>query len=325
MALSRRQLFRLAAGAASLPAVSRVAGAQTYPSRPVRLLVGFSAGGNNDIHARLIAQWLSERLGQQFIVENRTGAGGNLATEAVARAAPDGYTLLVASSADAWNMSLYSNLKFNFTRDITAVASISRAMNVLVVNPIIPVSSVPELIAYAKANPGKIGMASAGNGTSAHMSGEFFKMMTGVDIVHVPYRGGPPALTDLLGGQVQIMFVALASSLEHIRSGKLRALAVTGVKRSEALPDTPTVSDFVPGFEVNSWQGVGAPRNTPAEIIDKLNREINVGLADSRMNARLADLGSTAFVNSPAEFGRFIAEYTEKWGQVIKATGVKVQ
>jgi tripartite-type tricarboxylate transporter receptor subunit TctC len=323
MKLPRRNFLHLAAGAVALPAVSRIARAQAYPSRPVRLLVGFAPAGTTDIHARLIAQWLSERLGQQFIVENRVGAGGNLATEAVVRAAPDGYTLLEASAADAWNATLYSNLKFNFIRDIAPVASISKGMNVLLVHPTLPVKSIPDLIAYTKTNPGKVIVASAGVGSSPHISWELFRAMTGTEMLHVPYRGGGPALTDMLAGQAQVYFGALGSSIEYVKSGNLRALAVTGATRSDALPDIPSVGEFVPGYEASGWQGIGAPRNTPTEIVDKLNKEINAVLADPKMKARLADLGSTAFVNSPADFGKFIAEFTERWGKIIRSANIK--
>ena len=303
MKLPRRNFLHLAAGAVALPAVSRMARAQTYPARPVRLVVGFAPAGTTDIHARLIAQWLSERLGQQFIVENRVGAGGNLATEAVVRAAPDGYTLLEASAVDAWNATLYSNLKFNFIRDIAPVASISKGMNVLLVHPTLPVKSIPDLIAYTKTNPGKVIVASAGVGSSPHISWELFRVMTGTEMLHVPYRGGGPALTDMLAGQAQVYFGALGSSIEYVKSGNLRALAVTGATRSDALPDIPCVAEFVPGYEASGWQGIGAPRNTPTEIVDKLNKEINAVLADPKMKARLADLGSTAFVNRPPTLG----------------------
>jgi tripartite-type tricarboxylate transporter receptor subunit TctC len=323
MKLPRRKFLHLAAGAAALPAMSRIARAQAYPTRPVRLLVGFAPAGTTDIHARLIAQWLSERLGQQFIVENRVGAGGNLATEAVVRAAPDGYTLLEASAADAWNATLYSNLKFNFIRDIAPVASISKGMNVLLVHPTLPVKSIPDLIAYTKTNPGKVIVASAGVGSSPHISWELFRAMTGTEMLHVPYRGGGPALTDMLAGQAQVYFGALGSSIEYVKSGNLRALAVTGATRSDALPDIPSVGEFVPGYEASGWQGIGAPRNTPTEIVDKVNKEVNAVLADPKMKARLADLGSTAFVNSPADFGKFIAEFTERWGKIIRSANIK--
>jgi tripartite-type tricarboxylate transporter receptor subunit TctC len=303
--------------------VSRIARAQAYPTRPVRIIVGFPAGGVLDLFARLIGQWLSERLGQPFIVENRAGAGGNLAAEAVVKAPPDGYTLLQIGAHNAWNVALYDNLSFNFIRDIAPVASIYRGPAVLVVHPSFPAKSVPELIAHAKSNPGKIIMASGGVGSAQHVYGELFKMMTGVEMLHVPYRGGGPALTDLLAGQVPVMFDTLATSIEHIKAGKLRALAVTSATRSEVLPDVPTVGDFVPGYEGTGWQGVGAPRDTPAEIIDKLNKEINAGLADPRMKSRITDFGYTVFASSPADFRTFIAAYTEKWAKVIRAANIK--
>jgi tripartite-type tricarboxylate transporter receptor subunit TctC len=291
---------------------------------PGALIAGFPPGGVVDVFARLIGQWLSDRLGQPIIIENRAGAGGNLATEAVVKAPPDGYTLLMIGSNNAWNVTLYDHLSFNFIRDIAPVASIYRGPAVLEVHPSFPAKSVPELIAYAKSNPGKVNMASGGVGSAQHVYGELFKMMTGVDMLHVPYRGGGPALTDLLAGQVPVMFDTLATSIEHIRAGKLRALAVTSATRSEVLPEVPTVGDFVPGYEGTGWQGVGAPRNTPTEIIDKLNREINAGLADPRMKARIADFGYTVFASSPADFGTFIAAYTEKWAKVIKFAGAKI-
>ena len=318
----RRWWAGLALGAALL-APQVAAAAEGYPARPIRLIVGFPPGGVADVFARLIGQWLSERLGQPLIIENRPGAGGNLAAEAVAKATPDGYTLLMVGSNNAYNVTLYDNLSFDFVRDIAPVGSIYRGLSVLVVHPSFPAKSVPELIAYAKANPGKITMASAGVGTPHHVYGELFKMMTGVDMLHVPYRGGGPALTDLLAGQVPLMFDTLATSIEHIRAAKLRALAVTSATRSEVLPDIPPVGDFVPGYEGTGWQGVGAPRNTPPEIISKLNAEINAGLADPRMKARIADFGYTVFANSPADFGTFIAAYTEKWAKVIKFSGIK--
>ena len=324
MKLSRRNFLHVAAGAAALPALSRIAWAQAYPARPVRLIAPFPPGGVVDLYARLIGQWLSEHLGQPFVIENRAGAGGNVGTEVVVHAPPDGYTLLQLSSSNAWNATLYDNLKFDFIRDIAPVASIYLAPAVLVVHPSFPVKSVPELIAYAKANPGRINMASGGVGSAQHVYGELFKMMAGVDMLHVPYRGGGPALADLLAGQVPLMFDTLATSIEHIRAGKLCALAVTGAVRSQVLPDTPTVGDFVPGYEGIGWQGVGAPRNTPAEIIDKLNKEINAGLGDPRIKARVADLGGTVFISSPADFGAFIAAYTEKWAKVIKFSGAKI-
>jgi tripartite-type tricarboxylate transporter receptor subunit TctC len=323
MKLPRRQFLHLAAGAAALPTASRFAWAQTYPSRPVRLVVFFPAGGVGDILARLMGQWLSERLGQPFVIENRPGAGGNIGTEAVVRAAPDGYTLLWATSPNAINATFYDKLNYNFIRDITPVAATMRVPNVMVVNPSLPTKTVPEFIAYAKANAGKLNMASGGNGVPSHVAGELFKMMTGVDMVHVPYRGSAPALTDLLAGQVQVIFDAMPSSIEYIRVGKLRPLAVTTATRSDALPEIPTMGDFLPGFEASTWFGVGVPKNTPAEIVEKLNKEINVALADPKMKARVADLGGTVLAGSPADFGKLIAEETEKWGKVVKFTGIK--
>ncbi len=323
MKLPRRKFLRLAAGAAALPAVSHFAWAQTYPTRPVRLVVGFPPGGGTDITARLIGQWLSERLGQQLVIENRPGAGSNIATEGVVRAAADGYTLLLVSAAHAINATLYDRLNYNFLRDIAPVAGVIRVPNLMEVNPSLPPKSVPEFIAYAKANPGKVNYASGGNGTAQHLAGELFKIMTGVDMVHVPYRGDAPALTDLIGGQVQVMFGNMPSSIEHIRAGKLRPLAVTTAARSEALPDLPPVGDFVPGYEASTWQGLGAPGNTPAEIVDKLNKEINAALSDPKIKARLADLGGTVLSGSPADFGRLIADETEKWGKVIRAANIK--
>jgi tripartite-type tricarboxylate transporter receptor subunit TctC len=323
MKLPRRRFLHLVAGAAALPIVSRIAWAQAYPSRPVRIIVGFAPGGATDIMARLIGQWLSERLGQQFVVENRPGAASNVGTEAVVNAAPDGYTLLVVTSVNATNASLYEKLNFNLIHDVAPVASIHREPFVMEVNPSVPVKTVPEFIAHAKANPGKINMASAGIGSGNHLAGELFKMMTGVDLVHVPYRGGGPALVDLLGGQVQVLFATMSSSIEYVRAGKLRALAVTTATRSPVLPDIPTVAEFVPGYESSFWTGVGAPKNTPAEIVDKLNKEINAALADSKINARLADLGSTPLAGSPADFGKFIADETEKWAKVVKFAGMK--
>jgi tripartite-type tricarboxylate transporter receptor subunit TctC len=320
----RRQFLHLAAGAASLPVVSRIARAQAYPTRPVRIIAGFPPGGGSDILARLMGQWLSERLNQAFIVENRPGAGGNIAAETVVRAHADGYTLLlVTSPMAAINATLYEKLNFNFIRDIAPVASIWEGPLVMEVNPSLPAKTVPEFIAYAKANPGRISMASPGIGTAAHMSGELFKMMTGVNMVHVPYRGDAPALTDLISGQVQVMFSNPVSSIEHIRAGRLRALAVTTATRSDALPDLPTVGEFVQGYEASAWWGFGAPKNTPAEIVEKLNKEINAGLAAPKMKARLADLGGTVLPGSPAEFGKLIADETEKWAKVIKFAGIK--
>jgi len=325
MKLPRRKFLHLAAGAAALPALSRIAGAQAYPSRPVRLIVPAPAGGGYDLTARLISQVLSERLGAPFIVDNRPGAGTNIGTETVVHAPPDGYTLLLVAAANAINATLYEKLNFNFTRDIAPVATIAGAPNVMVVHPSVSARTVPEFIAHAKANAGKLNMASAGNGTTPHLAGELFKMLTGVDMVHVPYRGGGPALTDLLGGQVQVYFGPMPPSIEHIRSGKLRALGVTSARRSQALPDIPSVSDFVPGYEASQWYGIGVPKNTPSEIIDKLNKEINAGLGDLKMKARLADLGGTPLVGSPADFSRLIAEDTEKWAKVIKFAGIKLE
>jgi tripartite-type tricarboxylate transporter receptor subunit TctC len=321
----RRQFLHLAAGAAALPAVSHVAWAQPYPTRPVRIVVGFAAGGPADIVARLIAQWLSERLGQPFVVENRTGAATNIATEAVVRAPADGYTLLFVTSTNAINTTLYEKLSFDLSRDIVPVASLIRAPHVLEVNPSVPAKSVPEFIAYAKANPGKLTMASSGIGSGGHVFGELFKFMTGVNLVHVPYRGAAPAITDLLAGQVQVYFDPIPNSIGYIRAGKVRPLAITTATRSEALPDVPTVSEFVPGYEASFWFGVGAPKNTPTEIVDKLNREINTGLADPKIKARLADLGSAPLVLSPADFGKFIADETEKWAKVVKFAGIKAE
>jgi tripartite-type tricarboxylate transporter receptor subunit TctC len=323
MTLPRRGFLYLTAGAVSLSAASRFALAQAYPSRPVRIIVGFGAGGAPDILARLIGQWLSDRLDQQFIVENRPGAGSNIATEAVVHAPADGHTLLLASMGNAVNATLYGNLNYDFLRDIAPVAGISREPLGMEVHPSFPARSVPEFIAYAKANPGKISYASAGSGTSLHMAGELFKMMARVDMVHVPYRSSAAALTDLLGGQVQMLFSPLPSSIEYVRTGRLRALATTGAVRSGALPDTPIVGDFLPAYEASAWYGVCAPRNTSAEIVDKLNKEINAGIADAKLKARLADLGSSPFVASPSEFGKYLAEQTEKWGSVVKAANLK--
>ncbi len=320
MKLPRRNFLRLAAGAAALPAMSRIAWAQAYPSRPVRIIVGFAPGGPVDIIARLISQWLSERLAQQFIVENRPGAGSNIGTEAVVRAPADGYTLLLITSTNAINTTLYDKLNFNFIRDIEPVASLLRTTHIMAVHPSVPAKTVPEFIDYAKANPGKINMASGGIGSAPHIYGELFKTMTGVDLVQVHYRGARPALVDLLAGQVQII---TAASIEYIRAGRLRALAVTTETRSEALPDVPTVGEFLPGYEASGWNGVGVPKGTPAEIIDKLNREINTALADPKIKARLADLGAIVFANTPAEFGKFIADETEKWGKVVKFANIK--
>jgi tripartite-type tricarboxylate transporter receptor subunit TctC len=323
MKLPRRRFLHLAAGAAVLPTVSGIARAQTYPTRPVRLIVGFAPGGVFDIVARLMGQWLSERLGQQFIIENRPGAGGNIGTEAVVRAPPDGYTLLLVGLSSAINATLYE--KLNFVRDIAPVASISRETNVMVVHPSFPAKTVPEFIAYAKANPGQINMASGGNGTVAHVAGELFNMMTGVSMVHVPYRGNALALTDLLGGQVQVSFGSMPSAIEYIRAGQLRPLAVTTATRSNALPDVSTMGEFVPGYEASAWYGIGVPRNTSAEIIDKLNKEINSGLADPKMNARIAQLGGVPLPMTPAEFGKHIADETGKWSKVIRAANIRAE
>jgi tripartite-type tricarboxylate transporter receptor subunit TctC len=321
----RRQFLHLAAGAAALPFAPHIARAQAYPTRPVRIVVGFAPGGTTDILARLTGQWLSERLGQPFISENRPGAGTNIATEAVVKAAPDGYTLLMVSPPNVINATLYERLNFNFLRDIAAVASVARVANVLEVHPSLPVRSVPEFIAYAKSNLGKISFASAGVGTSQHVSGELFKMMAGIDIVHVPYRGGAPALTDLIGGQIQVMFDNVSSSIEHIRAGKLRPLAVTTATRSEALPDIATIGDFLPGYEASVVNGVGAPKNTPVEVIERLNTEINVALADPKIIARLADLGSTPLPLSASNYAKLLADETEKWGKVVKLSGAKAE
>ena len=325
MKLPRRNFLHLVAGAAALPAVSRFAWAQTYPARPVRIIVGFAAGGPADIVARLIGQWLSERLGQQFVVENRTGAATNIATEAVVRAPADGYTLLFVTAAATINTTLYEKLSFNLSRDIVPVAGLIRAPSVLEVNLSVPAKTVPEFIAYAKANPGKLTMASGGIGAPSHVFGELFKFMTGVNLVHVPYRGAAPAVTDLVAGQVQVYFDPIPNSIGYIRAGKVRPLAITSATRSEALPDVPTVSEFVPGYEASFWFGVGAPKATPAEIVDKLNKEINAALADPKMKARLADLGGTVLAGSPADFGKFIADETEKWAKVIKSAGIKAE
>src|ERR1700733_2607514 len=321
----RRKFLSLAAGAVALPAVSRFGWAQTYPTRPVRIVVGFAAGGAPDILARLLGQWLSERLGQPVVVENRTGAGGNIATEAVVGAPPDGYTLLLTSVGNAVNATLYDKLNYNFLRDIAPVAGISRDPLAMEVHPSFPAKTVPEFIAYAKANPGKINYGSAGVGSSLQMAGELFKLMAGVDIVHVPYRGSPAALADLLGGQLQLMFSPLPPSIAYVKSGKLRALAVTTSTRSQALPDIPGIADFVPGYEASAWYGIGAPASTPAEIIDKLNAEINAGLADDRLKAQLIQLGSVPFALSPSEFEKHLAAETEKWGKVVRTANIKAE
>jgi tripartite-type tricarboxylate transporter receptor subunit TctC len=325
MKLSRRQFLHLVAGAAALPAVSRVATAQAYPSQPVRIIVPVPPGGALDIIARLMGQWLSERLGQPFVIENRPGAGTNIGVEAVVRAPADGYTLLLIPASVTINATLYKKLNFNFIRDIVPIAMISQVPLVMEVNLSIPARTVPEFIAYAKSNPGKVNMASGGNGSPAHIGGELFKMMTGVNMLHVPYRGGAPALTDLMGGQVQVMFSPLPESIATIKAGKVRALAVTTPKRSEALPDVPTAGEFVPGFEASTWQGIGAPKNTPAEIVATLNKEINAALADPKIKARLANLGGVPMPMPPADFENFIVAETEKWAKVIRATNIKVE
>jgi tripartite-type tricarboxylate transporter receptor subunit TctC len=324
MKLPRRNFLHLTAGAAALLAMSRLARAQAYPSRPVRLIVPFGPAGATDITARLIGQWLSERLGQQYIIENRPGAGSNIGTEAVVRAAPDGYTLGLFGAPSAINATLYDKLNFNFVRDIAPVAPVVRFPNIMVVNPSVPAKTLPEFIAYAKANPGKINMASPGSGSTPHVDGELFKVMTGTNLVHVPYRGVGAVMTDLLSGQVQLYFGTTASSLEYVRAGKLRALAVTIERRLDVLPEIPAVAEFVPGYEASAWFGVGAPRNTPVETIDKLNKEINAGVADPKMKARLVDLGGIALTGSPSDFGRLIVEETEKWSKVVKLSGAKL-
>jgi tripartite-type tricarboxylate transporter receptor subunit TctC len=325
MRISRRKLLQLAGGSLALPALTRIASAEPYPARPVRLVVGFAAGGPNDITARIIAQWLSERLGQQFIVENRPGAGSNIATELVVRSPADGYTLLLVPPPAAINTTLYDNLSFNFLRDIAPVAGIVRVPEVMVVNPSLPVGDVREFIAYAKANPGKINMGTAGNGTMPHVAGELFKFMTGIDLVRIGYRGGGPALVDLMAGQVQVMFEPTLATLPHIRAQKLRALAVTSTTRSAVLPDVPVLADTVPGYEATAWYGIGAPKSTPAEIVERLNREINAGLAEGRIKGRLADLGGEPMPMAPAEFGKLVADETEKWGKVIRAANIRLE
>jgi tripartite-type tricarboxylate transporter receptor subunit TctC len=325
MHFSRRLILRLAAGAAALSASSRITQAQSYPSRPVRLIVGLAAGGGQDIVARLMGQWLSDRLGQQFIIENRPGASGNLALEAVANAAPEGYTLALLGVNNAINAGLYNKPGFEFLRDIAPVAGIMRVPLVMVVHPSFPATTVPQFIAYAKANSGKINMGSGGNGTSIHVSGELFKLMTGVEMLHVPYRGGALALRDLVGGQIQVMFDTMPECIELIRAGTLRPLAVTTATRSPVLPDLPTIGDFLPGYESSAWYGFGAPRKMPAEIVDRLNQEINAGLADPKLKARLADLGGTVIAGSPADFAKFVAEDADKWAKVVKFAGVKAE
>jgi tripartite-type tricarboxylate transporter receptor subunit TctC len=325
MKLPRRNFLHLTAGAAALPAVSRIARAQTYPVRPVRIIVGFGPAGAPDIVARLIGQRLTDRLGQPFVIENRTGAGGNIATEAVVKAPADGYTLLLAGLPNAINATLYDRLNFDFRRDIAPVAGMISTVNLVLVNLSVTAKTVPELVAYAKANPGKLNMASIGTGSAPHLAGELFKMTAGVDMIHVPYRGAGLALTDLIGGQVQIMFLSALASIEHVRADKLRALAVTGARRWDVLPDVPTVGEFLTGFEATTWWGIGAPGNTPTEIVESLNREINAALADPKIKARLAAEGATVLGGSPADFGKLIAEETEKWGKVIRAANIKVE
>jgi tripartite-type tricarboxylate transporter receptor subunit TctC len=325
MTFPRRSFLQLAAGAAALPALPRVARAQAWPSRPVRIVVGFPAGGATDIQARLMGQWLSERLGQQFIIENRAGASGNIGTEAVARAPADGYTLLQIVTPHAINAALYSSLNFDFVRDIAPVICAARLAYVIVVHPSVPATTLPEFIAWAKANPGKINYGSAGPGTPQNIACELFKMMAGVDLVHVPYRGGAPATNDLVGGHLQVIFAPLSESIQHVKAGKLRALAVTATARLDVLPEVPTVADFVPGYEASGFAGIGAPRNTPAEIIELLNRELNAGLADPRIRERIVELGGTVLGGTPAEFAAIIAEAIEKWTRVIRFAGIKVE
>jgi tripartite-type tricarboxylate transporter receptor subunit TctC len=321
--LHRRNILHLAAGAAALPAVPRIASAQAYPTRPVRIVAAFAAGGGVDITARLIGQWLSDRLGQPFVIENRTGAGGNIGTEAVVNATPDGHTLLLATVPNAVNATLYEKLNFNFIRDIAPVAGIIRVPMAILLHPSVPAKTVPEFIAYAKANPDKINMASAGTGSAPHMAGELFNFMAGVKMVHVPYRGQGPALSDLLGGQVQVYFATTPGTSDFVRTGKLRALAVTTPTRAEVFAELPRVGDFVQGYEASQWYGMGAPKNTPVEVIDKLNREINAALSDNRMRAKFAEIGGEPLPGSPSDFGKLIAEETEKWGKVVKFTGLK--
>src|SRR5215216_3679155 len=325
MKLHRRTFMHLAAGAAALPAMSRMARAQAYPSRPVRIIVGFPAGGATDIQARLMGQWLSERLGQQFIIENRAGASGNIGTDAVAKAPADGYTLLQIVTPHAINAALYTNLPFDFIRDIAPVIAVARLAYVVVVHPSVPATTIPEFIAYAKAHPGQINYGSAGAGTPQNITCELFKMLTGVNLVHVPYRGGAPATTDLIGGHVQVIFCPVSECVEHIKSGKLRALAVTTAARLDVLPDVPTMGDFVPGYEASGFAGIGAPRNTPAEIIDLLNKELNAGLADTKIRARIVELGGTVLGGSAAAFATIISDATEKWAKVIKFAGIKTE
>jgi tripartite-type tricarboxylate transporter receptor subunit TctC len=324
MRIQRRQFLQLVASAAMVPAAPHIAGAQAYPARPVRIVVGFPPGGIYDTYARLIGQWLSKRLGQSILIENRSGAGGSIATDSVTRAAPDGYTLLMTGSNDCWNTVLYDNLAFNYARDIEPVAAFSRFMGVLVVLPSFPAKTVPEFIAYVKSKPGRISVASDGVGTAPHIFWELFKSMAGVDMMHIPYRGGAPALVDLLSGQVQTYFCPMASAIEHVRAGKLRPLGVTAAVRSEVLPDIPAVGEFVTGYEATGWAGIGAPRNTPTEIIEKLNKEINAGLADSTIKLRIAEFGDATFASSRPELAKFVVEFTAKWGKVIRAANIKL-
>ena len=325
MQLPRRKFLQLAASAAAFPNLPRSARAQAYPARPVRIVVGFAAGGTADIAARMIGQWLSQRLGQPFLVENRTGSSGNVGTEMVVRAAPDGYTLLLAPLATAANTTLYEHLSFDFLRDIAPVAGIMRVPGVMEVNPSVPVRTVPEFVAYAKANPGKINMASAGSGTPQHIGGELFKLLTGIEMIHVPYRGNAPALTDLLAGRVQVMFDTMPNSIAYIKAGELRALAVTTTTRWDGLPELPTVGEFVPGYEASAWYGLTAPRDTPPAVIDRLNRQVNAALADATMKARLTELGGTMLTGSPDDFGALLVSETEKWGRVIRAANIKAE
>jgi tripartite-type tricarboxylate transporter receptor subunit TctC len=325
MTLPRRKFLHLTAGVAALPAISRIARADTYPSHPVRLLVGFAAGSTTDILGRLIGQWLSQRLGQQFVIENKPGAGGNVAAEEMIKSTPDGYTLYMVPPAVAANAALYPHLNFVFLRDATAVAGVVRVPNVAEVNPSLPVKTIPELIAYAKANPGKLSFESAGIGTASHLAGQLFNAMTGADLQHVPYRGDGPAMVDLIAGQVQVGFATMTASIGHIRSGQLRALAVTTLKRSDALPGIPTVAETVPGFEASSWFGIAAPKGTPADVVALINRETNAGLADTTIAARLTDMGGMALTGSPADFSKLITDETEKWGKVIRDAGIKAE
>jgi tripartite-type tricarboxylate transporter receptor subunit TctC len=324
MIVDRREILRLATMAA-FSAAPRFALAQAYPSRPVRWVVGYTPGGGNDIIARLMGQWLQDRLGQPFVIENRPGAGSNIATDVVVNAPADGYTLLLANFANAANASLYKNLRFDFLRDIVPVAGIVRVPNLVLVSPSLPAKTIPEFIAYAKANPGTVSMASAGNGSTGHLAGELFKMMTGIELVHIPYRGNGPALTDLLGGQVQLLFASLPSAIGHVQAGKVRGLAVTTATRADAAPDLPAVAEFVPGYDVSSWYGIGVPRNTPAEVVEKLNREVNAGLADAKIVARLAQEGGMSMPGTPAEFGKLIADETDKWAKVVRAANIKAE